>query len=406
METIKILKHQYDFLRSDNVHTGLVAGFGAGKSKIATIKTAEKKKLYPGVDVAYYLPNYGLVRSVAFKNFREILSQLQIPFQLNKSDKEFITPLGKILLRSMTNADTIVGYEVGYSCIDESDTLKKKDMNRVFDQIIARNRIPLPDGAPNSTDLVSTPEGFEFMYDFFIKEQKSNRTLVRGKSTDNPFLPKSFFETLRARYSPEQLKAYLNGEFVNLNSSVVYYSFCRKQNHTDREAEARETLHIGMDFNVTNMNAIIHVMDGQDPIAVDEITQAHDTRHIIDAIQEKYPNNAKIIYPDASGQNRKSAGGPTDHDLLKRAGFIVKSRKSNPAVRDRVSIMNGAFRDGDGRRSYKVNTLKCPIYTESLEQQVYDKGVPDKKSGHDHATEAGGYFIYSIKAKKSFKLYS
>ncbi|EIQ2213478.1 TPA: terminase, partial [Escherichia coli] len=36
----------------------------------------------------------------------------------------------------------------------------------------------------------------------------------------------------------------------------------------------------------------------------------------------------------------------------------------------------------------------CPVYAESLEQQVWDdKGEPDKKSGNDHPNDAGGYFI-------------
>jgi hypothetical protein len=42
-----------------------------------------------------------------------------------------------------------------------------------------------------------------------------------------------------------------------------------------------------------------------------------------------------------------------------------------------------------------VNTHKCPEYTEALEKMAYDKnGVPDKSSGFDHITDAGGYFVY------------
>ena len=40
---IEILTHQAEFLKSNAVHTGLVAGFGSGKSIAATIKTIEKK---------------------------------------------------------------------------------------------------------------------------------------------------------------------------------------------------------------------------------------------------------------------------------------------------------------------------------------------------------------------------
>ena len=53
------------------------------------------------------------------------------------------------------------------------------------------------------------------------------------------------------------------------------------------------------------------------------------------------------------------------------------------------------FLDGHGNIRYKVNTLKCPSYVEALERLGKDKnGNPDKSSGFDHITEAGGYFIY------------
>ena len=42
MIDIPILKHQMAFINSNAIHTGLVAGFGAGKSKAATCKTIEK----------------------------------------------------------------------------------------------------------------------------------------------------------------------------------------------------------------------------------------------------------------------------------------------------------------------------------------------------------------------------
>lgn len=57
--------------------------------------------------------------------------------------------------------------------------------------------------------------------------------------------------------------------------------------------------------------------------------------------------------------------------------------------------MNVSFENHlDKSITYYVNTDKCPRYTESLEQQSYKGGVPDKSSGHDHLNDAGGYFIY------------
>lgn len=389
----ELYPHQDDFLYSKTIHTGLVAGFGAGKSFAGTLKTLKKKMEYPGIDVAYYLPTYPLIKDIAFPRFKEMLEAHNIPYVLNKSDKDFITPFGRIILRSMDNPDLIVGYEVGYSLIDEADILATNKMESVFLKVVARNRKPLPDGSANCLDFVSTPEGFKFLYKFFVKNAKPNRRLIKAKTSDNKTLPDSYIETLLDSYTPEQVEAYLNGEFVNLTTGTVYRNYNRELNHTDREINEREVLHVGMDFNITNMNAVVHVIEKGKPVAVAEIAKAYDTQEIIEIIKRNYKGHSIVVYPDAAGKAR-STSGKSDHKLLKEAGFTIKSLNSNPLVKDRVNAMNISFLDNKGDRRYKVNKNNCPVYAEALEQQVYKNGVPDKTSGFDHILEAAGYCVY------------
>jgi len=397
----ELIPHQDDFMYSDATHTGLVGGFGCGKSFIGVLKTVAKKMAYPGIDVAYYLPTYGLIRDIAFPKFKEILEAQNIPYQLNKTEKDFTTPFGRIVMRSMDNPDLIVGYEVGYSCIDEADVIDKNKMENAFVKIVARNRKPLPDGSVNCTDFVSTPEGFKFLYQFFVKQSAPNRRLVKGKTRDNKHLPDSYIETLRSIYTNEQLNAYLDGDFVNLSSGTVHYTFDRFKNNSDRTIRESDKLHIGMDFNIGNMTAIVHVVDGRTPIAVDEIVGAFDTADMINKIQNNFKDHRIVVYPDASGKNRKTSSSDTDIKLLKNARFIVKNLNQNPAVRDRVNVMNAAFLNANGERNYFVNTMNCPTYTEALEKQAYKKGEPDKTNGFDHPNEAGGYFIWQTQKAKS-----
>ena len=167
---IELFPHQDDFLYSDAIHTGLVAGFGAGKSYVGILKAIRKKMQYPDINVAYYLPTYPLIKDIAFVGFEKLLTEHNIPYTLHQTDKDIITPYGKIILRSMDNPSLIIGYEVGYSIIDEADILGTDKMQEVFIKALARNRVKLPDGKPNSFDFVSTPEGFKFLYNFFVKK--------------------------------------------------------------------------------------------------------------------------------------------------------------------------------------------------------------------------------------------
>ena len=393
---IDLLEHQYKFLESNAPSTGLVGGFGCGKSIIATLKCIEKLKSNPCISVGYYLPTYPLIKSIAFKNFRYYLDLLQIDFTLHETDKNIHTPIGNIILRSMDNTDLIVGYEVAYSVIDEADILSKDKMEKAYKAIVSRNRQTMPDGGDNAVDMVSTPEGFKFLYDYYVKNKNERRVLIKGKTLDNPFLPQSYIDNLIDTYPKDQLNAYMSGEFVNLSSGNVYNHFNRDTHHKDIELKENEALHIGMDFNITNMNAVIHVNRMNTYFAVDEVSGAYDTQQICEMIREKYPNNRAVVYPDASGKAR-STSGKSDHQILKENRFIIKTPNQNPRVKDRIASQNLAFQKG----KYFVDTKKCPNYTEALEQLPYKNGVPDKTSGFDHICEAGGYFVHYMTFRKN-----
>lgn len=380
-------------MQSEATHTGLVGGFRSGKSQAGVFKTLNKKIAMPGVDVAYYLPTYSLIKDIAFPKFSELLTNHKIDFELNRSDKDIHTPFGRIICRSMDNPDLIIGYEVGYSLIDEADVLPKKKMQEVMIKVLARNSVKYP-GNNNATDFVSTPEGFNFLYDFFVKNASPNKKLIRASTKNNPYISENYIKSLQEQYSAEQLQAYLEGEFVNLESGTCYYKYNRFDNHSDRTATEHDTLHVGLDFNIGNMHGVIHVIDDK-PIAVDEIVKAYDTDDVCRLLRDRYPNNRIIVYPDASGSQRRTSAPTTDIQILKDNGFKVRTGSTNPPVKDRISNMNRIFLDGNNQINYYVNHHKCPEYCEALERQAYgNNGEPDKSSGFDHITEAAAYFIW------------
>jgi phage terminase large subunit len=385
---ISTLKHQRDFIKSTAKHTALVGGYGSGKSYVGVSKTIFKKITFPGIDVAYYLPTYGLINDVALPKFVDQLQKYQIKYTINRSENRIKTYYGDIILRNMSDPDRIIGYEVGYSLIDETDALSKDKMTDVFAKIIARNRSLLPFGETNKTDVVGTPEGFKWLHDFFVKKADKSKIMIRAKTIDNPFLPADYLETLSAIYTQEQLIAYTNGEFVNMNTKSVYTAYNRKAHRTNEIPKPKEMLYVGLDFNITNMNAVVHVLRNARLYAVGEVAACYDTQSMCDALKENYPSHRIIINPDASG-NARSTSGASDFAILKKNGFIVKAPSKNPNVSERVNAVNLAFQ----RDKYYVNDKACPVYAEALENQSYKNSIPDKTTGYDHITEAGGYCI-------------
>ena len=259
---------------------------------------------------------------------------------------------------------------------------------------------------PSQMFVSTTPEGFNATYHLFKNKPKKGQNNTRFLNNSALFqlstyynlhnLPDDYIDDLRATYPSQLIDAYILGKFTNLLSGTIYSSFDRDLNNAPGvKPLMREVLHLGMDFNIMKMSSIVHVERKGKPIACDEFAGILDTPAMIKSIQGRYPTSPIIVYPDASGDSRNTNNASTsDIKLLKNAGFRVLAKASNPRVKNRINSMNGMFCNDLGERRYLVNVDECPVYTETLEQQVYnDKGEPDKTTGLDHPNDAGGYFI-------------
>jgi len=383
-------KEQRLFVISDKLHSGIVGGYQSGKSLSAAIKVITKLLIDPGVPIAYYLPTYSLIADMLLPRFKMLFDEIGIKYKILQKESKIITDYGEIWMRSMDNPDSIVSYSVGYSVVDEVDVVHTNKQDQAMKRISSRNSYKKD--TKNCMDFVSTPEGFSYMYNFFIKNTNDNKELFRISTLDNiDNLGEGYIDGLRSQYDDGQLRAYLHGEFVNLTSGSVYKDYERNRCHTDKMVQKHDKLHIGLDFNITKMAAVVHVIEDGKYYAVDEFVNVYDTIAMALLIKSKYPNNQIIIYPDASGKNRKSSG-KSDVALLIDEGFLIRAPNKNPFIRDRVNAMNAAFRNG----KYFVNSFNCPEYTAALEQIAYKNGEPDKTSGLDHQVDAGGYFIYIV----------
>lgn len=422
---IKLLQHQWDFVNDSSTrYLGMVCGFGAGKTKGFCYKTIHLASLNVGYTGAILEPINTMLHDVLIPEFEDCLLECGIPYKYRASPLpefrlDFAHGSTTILVRSGENYRRLAGLNLAFFGVDECDTIKKETAAAMWRMLQSRLRR----GAVYQGYATSTPEGFGFMYDFFKKNgDQPDRRLITGKTYDNFYLPPEFIASLEANYPPELIRAYLNGEFVNLTAGQIYHKFDRRLNHSGLTIEdiiasnsgrvdiygrhlPLPTLHVGMDFNINKMAAIIHIIDDIGPVAVDEVINARDTEEMVNILKERYSQFSIAVYPDSSGKNRShaDASAPTDHAILRNAGFSVHVGSTNPPVKDRINSMNMMFQAADGTRPYRVNTNRCKRYTETLEQQTYnDNGVPDKSNDTDHPNDAGGYFINT---KFPFKRY-
>lgn len=401
--TLKLSAPQNIFLNGlTTKNTAYVGGFGSGKTFVACLKILVYMGRFPRQRWGFWAPSYPQIRDVFYPTFDEAALMMGFTTKVNKSDKEVHVYRGSIyygtvICRSMSEPSSIVGYKVAGGICDEIDTMKKDKAEDAWRKVNARLRLSVKGLGQNWLGVTTTPEGFNFVYENFAKNPKSRYSMVQASTYENrEYLPDDYIENLFETYPENLIEAYLNGEFVNLSGGTIYRDYDIKLNASSEVIlDSDRTLRIGMDFNVTKMAARVFVYRDKNPHCVDEFNELYDTKDMIEHIKARYPGKEIIVYPDASGKNRKSNGADkTDIDLLKQAGFKIRAKSENPRVKTRINSVNAMFCNAKGERRLFVNKEKCPVTHDELQQQVYnDKGEPDKTAGKDHGNDAFGYFI-------------
>lgn len=383
-----------------------VGGFGSGKTWVGCHDLQLFAARHPKTVQGYFGPSYPAIRDIFYPTFEESAHSLGFRCVIHHSNKEVDLYrgrwwYGKIICRSMDKPASIIGFKIARALVDEIDTLPTEKAKLAWNKILARLRLLLP-GVVNSIGVTTTPEGFRFVYSQFADNPTESYSMVQASTYENlQYLPPDYIPTLCETYTSQLVLAYVGGQFVNLTTGTVYYSFDRKMNHSNESADEHEPLYVGMDFNVGKMAAIAHVKRNDKTIAVHEWLDKMDTPHMIECIQEDFPQREIYVYPDASGRNRSTSSRKStmeelsnDISLLEQAGFYVNYNTQNPRIKARVTAVNSMFCNAKHERKYLVNTFRCPRYTKCLGQQAYDEhGNPDKSNDLDHPNDAAGYYI-------------
>lgn len=432
---VNLTEPQSEFYNSTAKATCAVAGFGSGKTDVAMFRMISSAIQYPTGDWLYAAPTIPLIRDILWSKLGHFLPQIGLDYSINKSESiVYLHGLGKIFCRSMDNPDRLVGFEVVDAFMDELDIMTKDKALSVFRKVKARCRQKVPIDIhnlslgykTNQQWVTTTPEGFRATYELFKKNPAPNSHLVQMSTYSNAHnLPEDYIDDLKASYPAQLIDAYLLGKFVNLNSLGVWPSYDPDLNQMSVDLKKGETIHFGQDFNVGRGCMVAYVFrtlptghklnptssDLRIMVTVGEVVDSFDTPDSIRAANEMFPKKDfpnRIVYPDASGNARKSVNASiSDLALMRHAGFRVRVNNRNPSVKDRVISSNAAFCNAEGVRRVYVDVNKTPHFSEALLQQAYDlNGLPEKGRGKgDDLTDAGTYpinFHFPIRANRMF----
>jgi len=379
-----LLEPQKQFVDdTDHKILGYCAGFGAGKTFALCVKSIFLGMDNPNTTAAVFEPTNIMLRDVWMRSFDQFLEKYNIQHDFRVSPQpEYVLhlPHGPVTLlcRATETFNRIRGQNLSFVLADEIDTSPMEVAQKAAEMMLARLR----GGQKPQLALASTPEGYKYLYRTFVEQgDNPDRRLIKAKTTDNPYLPVGFVDSLYQNYDSQLVASYIEGEFTNLANTTVYHPFDRDRHWCDTEITPEDRVFVSMDFNVGACFCEVMVRRGDEFHVIDE-HHPKDTPAVVALLQEKYGDFVErgdlVVIPDAASRQRTTTNAAeSDLSLLKKGGFVVKTQSANPQIADRVNAVNVLLLAD----RLKIHN-RCKYLIKSLEQQTYDKsGKPTKGIG-------------------------
>lgn len=399
------LPSQARFHRSGARFKGYSGSVGSGKSAALCHEAIRLSYLNPGRVGLIGAPTYPMLRDATLTALLDILECNSLPYELNKS--EYVLRMkdtgSRILLRSLDEFERLRGTNLAWFGIDELSYTAEEAWMRL------EARLRDPKASRLCGFAVWTPKGYDWVWRRFIREPVEGYEVIKANAFENVHLLNAvpdFYERLKASYDEQFYRQEALGEYSPSGSGLVYREFKREDHVFDVETDPLSPVLWALDFNVDPMCSIVAQRRGERLVVLDEIVLDQATTH--DACSEfhdrywDHPGDI-VIYGDASGANLKTSG-TTDYEMIRQ--FFGRHRqrpvkylvpKSNPAVRDRILLVNSMLRNADGAVRMVVSP-KCKRLIRDFEEVMYkvDSGLIDK--GKDprltHLSDALGYLIW------------
>ena len=395
-------KAQKEVFTSEARFRVLITGRRFGKTFLALNELAKFSR-YPKKKVWYIAPTFRMCKDIMLDPLVEKMTKHKWISKVNYSDLT-ITLKNKSLiqLRSSDNFNSLRGVGLDFICIDEFSDVDERAWFEVL-------RPTLSDKSREGSALfLGTPRGFgNWSYNLYTRQDNDkNWKSFQFTTLDGGQVSQSEIDQAKNDLDDRTFRQEYMASFEKY-SGQIYYNFDREQNVIEQYAPTTNSIHIGIDFNIDPVSAVISEVKQDDLYVYDEIViYSSNTDELVEEINNRYSGKHIFVYPDpASKQRKTSAGGRTDLSILKNAGYNVRVRNAHPLIRDRINAVNTKLKNAKGVRTLFIAN-NCKNVIKSIERQIYKEGtsLPDKENNYDHMNDALGYlveFLYPI--KRDFK---
>ena len=369
----------------------VIAGRRFGKTHLSIRELCYNARL-PDRTIWYVAPTYRQAKMITWKKLRNKLNDLKWAKKINETELSIELKNGStISLKGADNYDSLRGIGLDFLVIDEFADVDAEAWYETLRPTLADKQ--------GGALFIGTPKGMNWAHDLYtmFEDYPDEWASFQYTTIEGGNVKPEEVEAARRSLDERTFRQEFEATFETF-SGRVFYAFDRKHNLLQyTPPDALPELHIGMDFNVDNNSCVIAVKPNANVLhVIDEIKlMGSNTDEMVQEIRNRYPQHKVTVYPDPAGSQRKtSAGGRTDHTILRAAGFTVKAPHGHNAIRDGVNAVNAKLRNSAGITSLFFDP-KVKYAIECLEKHTYKEGtsIPDKDSGFDHMNDALRYMV-------------
>ena len=339
----------------------------------------------------YIAPTYRQAKQIAWKMLKRLVPPSWAR-DWNETDLTVHLVNGsEISLRGADNPDSLRGVSLSAVVLDEYADMDPDAWTEVLRPALADQQ--------GEALWIGTPKGYNHFYDLWVAaHDREGWAAWQFTTAEGGNVSPEEIEAAAAELDPRTFRQEFKASFETL-AGRVYQNFERALNVKDVVDLPDLPLMVGLDFNVNPMSAVLAVAPAGQLHVFGEIEIPNGNTELMAAeIRRRYPRRLIRVYPDPSGNARKTSApvGQTDFSLLKSAHFQVIAPSHAPLVVDRVNEVNAIFRNAAGEHRCFVSP-KAKTLIRCLDGLTWKEGTsaPDKGLGLDHMPDALGYLVHS-----------
>lgn len=356
----------------------------------------------------YVAPTYKQAKRIAWRPLKE-MTRLWWLTPPNETELriDLITG-GAICLKGADNYDSLRGDGLDFLVLDEYASIAPEAWTEVLRPALADKQ--------GRALFIGTPQGFNHFHDLVERAQilpnwkAFQFTTIEGGNVSAEEL-QSAAQELDERTFRQEFEA----SFENLGVGRAYYAFDRAKNVGNLGFSPGLPLVWAIDFNMNPFCSVLAQVNAGWVFILDEMVLPDS--NTLAACEEMLSRTEKLtkgsqvsidVYGDATAEQRRTSASRTDWQIIKdffgrypdrfRASFNVP--RANPAVKDRINLVNAQLRNHAGQHRLKVDG-RCHHLIKDFEEvqwksDPYGNTLADLNKTNPmrtHVSDAVGYFI-------------